>query len=370
MDNENKPVENIHDSLFWDIFSRPDNAAGFLKDFLPESIVGHLDFNYIDINKKSYLSEQYKPHYSDLVIETRFKGKPEEPVFVYFLLEHKSYIPRRPPFQMLRYMVEQWYELEKKDLLKDRLPPVFPILIYQGPKGWTPSTEFQDFINIPSNEMKAYIPSFRYFLNDTTSADEEQFKTSVVIKCWHIIARYLKEPELRDKLPGIVKLLYDFLEQDTALEYLDIFMKYLANTENRITRKDAARAIETILPERGADMIKGWAKEWVEEFIREGEEKGRQEGIQEGIEKGIQEGIERGIEKGIEKGRQEGRQEAYKAMLLEAIVAKYNFISEDMDKKINKIQSTQVIKALLGNIFKTDSLEDFDKLIDKSMGFK
>jgi hypothetical protein len=57
-------------------------------------------------------------------------------------------------------------------------------------------------------------------------------------------------------------------------------------------------------------------------------------------------------------------------MLLEAIVAKYNFISEDMDKKINKIQSTQVIKALLGNIFKTDSLEDFDKLIDKSMGFK
>jgi flagellar biosynthesis/type III secretory pathway protein FliH len=151
-------------------------------------------------------------------------------------------------------------------------------------------------------------------------------------------------------------------------------MKYLANTENRITRKDAARAIETILPERGADMIKGWAKEWVEEFIKEGEEKGRQEGIQEGIEKGLQEGIERGIEKGIEKGRQEGRQEgiqeAYKAMLLEAIVAKFNFISEDMDKKINKIQSTQVIKALLNNLFKTDSLEEFDKLIDKSIGFK
>lgn len=234
--------------------------------------------------------------------------------------------------------------------------------------------------------MKAYIPSFRYFLNDTTSADEEDFKTSVVIKCWHIIARYLKEPELRDKLPGIVKLLYDFLEQDTALEYLDIFMKYLANTENRITRKDAARAIETILPERGADMIKGWAKEWVEEFIKEGEEKGRQEGLQEGIEKGIEKGLQEGIEKGrqeglekglqegiergIEKGRQEGRQEAYKAMLVEAIVAKYNFISEDMDKKIDKIQSIQVIKALLGNIFKTDSLEDFDKLIDKSMGIK
>ncbi len=47
-------------------------------------------------------------------------------------------------------------------------------------------------------------------------------------------------------------------------------MKYLANTDNQITRKDAVKAIETIFPERGADMVKGWAKEYVDQGLQQG----------------------------------------------------------------------------------------------------
>lgn len=105
-----------------------------LKDFLPSNISNELDFTHINVDKKSYLSEEYKDQYSDLVVETRFKGNSEDPVFVYFLMEHKSYIPTRPAFQLLRYMVEQWYDLEKKGILGSKLPPIFPILIYHGKK--------------------------------------------------------------------------------------------------------------------------------------------------------------------------------------------------------------------------------------------
>nr|MBL0717179.1 Rpn family recombination-promoting nuclease/putative transposase [Desulfobacterales bacterium] len=123
--NKDKPTVNkINDKFFWDIYGRPDNTAGFLKDFLPLNILNQLDLTHIHVDKKSYLSEEYKEQYSDLVVETRFKGNPEEPVFVYFLLEHKSYIPTRPAFQLLRYMVEQWYDLEKKGILGSKLPPV------------------------------------------------------------------------------------------------------------------------------------------------------------------------------------------------------------------------------------------------------
>ena len=75
----------------------------------------------------------------------------------------------------------------------------------------------------------------------------------------------LKDPAMREKLFEIMKLLNDFLEQETAIEYIEIFMKYLANTDNQVTRTDAVKAIETIFPERGADMIKGWAKEYVDQ---------------------------------------------------------------------------------------------------------
>ena len=87
---KNQEVDKIHDKLFWDIYSRPDNAAGFLRNFLPPNILKALDLNFLSVDKKSYLSEEYKEHYTDLVVKTRLKGNAEEPVFVYFLLEHKS----------------------------------------------------------------------------------------------------------------------------------------------------------------------------------------------------------------------------------------------------------------------------------------
>ena len=227
-------------------------------------------------------------------------------------------------------MVEQWYDLEKKKLLGDKLPPIIPVLIYQGNKTWIQSVHFHDFVNIPNEKMKAWIPSFCYFLDDTTGVDEEQFKTSVIIKCWHIIGKYLNEPVLREKIIDIAKMMFELMHHDTALEYIDIFMKYLANTDNKVTREDAVKAIETVLPERGAEMIRGWAKEFVEE----------------------------------------GRREESRAMLLEAIQAKYNYLRDDIVNKINRINSTEVIKSLLRAIFQTETLDDFDKLIDKSMGMK
>ena len=73
--NENNLALNkINDKFFWDIYGRPTNTAGFLKDFLPSSIFNELDLSHLSVDKKSYLSEEYKDHYSDLVVKTRFKG--------------------------------------------------------------------------------------------------------------------------------------------------------------------------------------------------------------------------------------------------------------------------------------------------------
>ncbi|SLM33173.1 hypothetical protein MTBBW1_920004 [Desulfamplus magnetovallimortis] len=182
------------------------------------------------------------------------------------------------------------------------------------------------------------------FGRHTSGIDEEQFQTSVVIKCWHIIVKYLNDPMLRDKLVDVVKMMIEFMKHDTALEYLDIFMKYLGNSNNKLTRKDAENAIKTALPNGGAEMIKGWAKEFVEE------------------------GWKKGIQKGKQEGRQEGRQEQSREMLMEAIQAKYNYLRDDIVTKINKINSAEINKSLLRTIFQTETLDDFDKLIDKSMG--
>jgi predicted transposase/invertase (TIGR01784 family) len=325
--NENHPaVDKIQDKFFRDIYGRPGNAVGFLRNFLPPNILEALDLNFLSVDKKSYLSEEYKEHYTDLVVKTRFKGNAEEPVFVYFLLEHKSYIPVRPAFQLLRYMVEQWYDLEKQGALDNKLPPIFPILLYHGEKGWTHGVHFHDIVNIPHDDMKPYIPDFQYFLSDAATENLDRYDTSVVIKCWFMIVKYIKDPAMREKLFEIVRLLHDFLDQDEAIEYIDIFFKYLANTDNSITRKDAVEAVETIFQGRGVDMVKGWAKEYVDE------------------------------------GRDEGKLLNAREMVLEALDVKFSSSTPaDIKQQIQALNNRIMLKKLHKSAIQSKDIEDFRK---------
>lgn len=334
-DKETQSPDNIHDKFFWDIFKRPENASGFLRDLLPPAVTDKLDLSNIKVDKKSYLSEAYKSHYSDIVIKTSFKGEPDKPVYAYFLLEHKSDVPALAPLQLLRYMVEQWYDLEKKKLLQGKLPPIIPVIIYQGKKKWTPSTRFQDLVDIPVNEMSSWIPDFRYILNDTTCVDESVFKTSLMVMCWHTIVKYLDRPELRDKLDVVLHMMLDILEHNTVLEHIEIIMKYLANTKNRFTKEDAVAVMKNLLEHGGDEMVQGWAKDFFED--------------------------------GKKEGREEGREEESREMLLSAVQAKYNVLRDDIVDKISKIKSIETARSLLKATFQIDNLDEFGKLLDQSL---
>ena len=166
--------------------------------------------------------------------------------------------------------------------------------------------------------------------SDAVSEDEEKYSTSVVIKCWFIIVKNLKDSAMREKLFEIMKLLNDFLEQETAIEYIEIFMKYLANTDNQVTRTDAVKAVEAIFPERGADMVKGWAKEYVDQ------------GMQQGM---------------LTEARQ---------MVLEALDIKFSSnIPQDVFNTINIVNNRVLLKNLLGSAILSKDIEGFRKALQE-----
>jgi len=206
--------------------------------------------------------------------------------------------------------------------------------MYHGEKGWTHGVHFHDIVNIPHDDMKPYIPNFQYFLTDVTTEDVEKYNTSIAIKCWFLLVKNIKTPAMREKLFEIVNLLHEFLDQETAIEYVDIFYKYLANTDNIITKTDAVQAIETIFPGRGADMVKGWAKEYVEE------------GIVQGMEKGM-----------IFEARE---------MVLEALDTKFSTnIPTDVHELIQALNNKILLKRLLRSAIQSRDIDGFRKSIQE-----
>ena len=106
---DDTPVDEPHDRFFREVFSRVENARELLLATLPPGIVGLLDFGSFAVENTSMIGEKLDEHRSDLLIRTALSGAP---VYIYILVEHKSYADRWSLFQLMRYMFRIW-EMER-----------------------------------------------------------------------------------------------------------------------------------------------------------------------------------------------------------------------------------------------------------------
>ena len=82
-----KYIQNPHDAFVKEIFSHKEQAEDFLKNYLPQDICRLIDFNSLAIVKDSFVDEDLKKHFSDLLYEVQLSSRPG---FIYLLFEHKS----------------------------------------------------------------------------------------------------------------------------------------------------------------------------------------------------------------------------------------------------------------------------------------
>ena len=92
-----------HDELFKAAFSQLDIAKDYLSQFLPPELVRHLDLEKLNLDSNSYVDENLKEYFSDIVYTCPY-GKKEK-IKIAFLLEHKSSPPKYPHLQLLRYLM-------------------------------------------------------------------------------------------------------------------------------------------------------------------------------------------------------------------------------------------------------------------------
>ena len=105
-------------------------------------------------------------------------------------------------------------------------------------------------------------------------------------------------------------------------------MKYPAKTENPVTRAGAVKAIETIFPEEGMDMIKGWAKEYVDE------------------------------------GMQQGMLTEAKENVLETLDARFSKdVPEDVYKKVQALNNRILLKKLLRSAAQSEDIDSFREVL-------
>lgn len=143
------PAHNPHDTYVKRVLSSPEAAGVELRFLLPAPLVEHLDWATLRVLPVSFVDPSLAKHETDILyaIDLSSTGRP---VFVYVLLEHQSTLDRMMAWRFYGYLCciwERWQKDQSGPLTA--LPLIVPLLMYQGPEGWTAPRRLSELFDLP-----------------------------------------------------------------------------------------------------------------------------------------------------------------------------------------------------------------------------
>ena len=332
-------LNNPHDKLFRAVWSNSENAAGFLKHYLPDKVLQLLDFDTLEIAKDSFIEKELQDYYSDMLYKVSVAGSS---AYIYVLFEHKSYFDKNVHLQLLGYMIKIWQQCKKQQQkeqnksapasCEEKFSIVIPILIYHGQQSWPKdSAWFSSHIFSPVKELSAYIPNFKFELYDLNHLTDEQIKGTIMGRVVMLLFKYAFDPDLLEKLPNILSLMNSLLEKKTGLEYFETVLRYLFGIIDNVSVEKIKDITEkAISTKKGGKIVMTLA----EQLYKEGE-------IQ-GISIGEERGIAIGEERGEIRGKREGLSDAIELGMALKFPETLNIVMEG----VNKITNIDALKRI------------------------
>jgi hypothetical protein len=168
--NNEAPVTTAkadHDALYHRFFSDPAIVAQLLREFVAGSWLDGLDLEGMERLATKFHADTGERREGDLVWRIPRRGGGE--AYVMLLLEFQSTPDRWMALRMLVYAGLLWQQLvrEQRVLADGRLPPILPVVLYNGDPRWCVPLELRDLIGLPDESpMWQWQPQLRYHAID------------------------------------------------------------------------------------------------------------------------------------------------------------------------------------------------------------
>jgi len=323
---------NPHDALIKALLDAPERAAVVLRENLPPTVRERLSDALPKPLPGSYVDPHLQETHSDRLFEAQMHDG--RPVFVYVLIEHKSEPDAGTPVQLLGYLQRVWqrHAEQKRDgraARYRRLPPIIPLVIYNGQPSWTVPLSLLECIDAdePLLELQRdFGYQVRHLRPDEPSASYSQ--DPAIRAVFRALAWAFVEDLGREDL---IRLLRD-LPPGHPLE--KPLLVYIARVYGSVEEADVRQALEQTRPGRAEELVMTLAEQW------------------------LKRGEERGIQRGREEGRQEGRRQAAVQTLLRLIERKFGREAREASRARVEPATVGELEMWLDRILDAECVED------------
>ncbi len=320
-----------HDSGYKYLFSAPEFVRDLILGFVPDEWLHGLDFTTLEPYPGSYITEDFRSRADDVVWRIRVG---EYWAYLYLLIEFQSTVDRYMALRMMVYQGLLYQDLVRKgDISSDgRLPPILPIVLYNGQRKWTAVEDVYDLIVTVPSLVEQFKPRVRYLLVDEQSYPDGELASK------------------RNLVAALFRLEQNPLTMGEVLESLQVWLRDEPELRRMFSvwiRASLGRRIDfgEHLPEvNDLQELKIMMTDRLEEWAKEREAKGLQQGMQQGRQEGRRE------------GRQEGRQEGEALALQRLLARRFGEVSPAVLDRIGAASREQ-IEAWLDRVLEAPTLE-------------
>ncbi len=165
--------------------------------------------------------------------------------------------------------------IRKGDISSDgRLPPILPIVLYNGQKKWTASEDVYDLIVAVPSLVEQFKPRVRYLL-----VDEQSYPDRELASKRNLVAALFRLEQNPLTMGEVLESLQEWLKDRPELRRM--FAVWI-----RATLKRRVNLGEHLPEVNDLQELKIMMTDRLEEWAKEREAKGIQQGMQQGMQKG------------------------------------------------------------------------------------
>ena len=256
----------MHDAAYKDLFSYPRMVKDLLHGFAARGWSDALDFSTLEKLPAEYVSDDLRQRHGDVVWRLRFHD--ETWLYLLVMLEFQS---STDPFMAVRILVYTgllYQDLIRRGALGDdrRLPPVLPVVLYNGRPRWTAPVEVGDLIAPVGEALARFQPSQRYFLLDEGRCGEDDLPRRNLVSA--LVA--FENSDSAADLSEVAQALAVWLRDSGEDELRRAFVEWLRRVLPRRLGEGAPPVVQAL--EGGGAMLAERAKEWTGQWLRESRE--------------------------------------------------------------------------------------------------
>lgn len=286
--NNNKHISNAHDQFFRTAMADKRVAFDFLQSWLPADLYQLINLKKLELQPRSFINDLRQETTVDVLFKTEVKG---HEAYLYLLLEHQSKPDKLMPFRMLKYLcniIDQHLKTHKTQ----KIPMIYPIVIYHGKSKYPYSTDLKDLVSAPAALVDEYFLK-PFQLIDLGQIDDEILKQHTWSGAMEFALKHIYDRDFFTVVQNITYILQQMFNKG-GKKITTLVLQYGLERGNLADIEAFFKLINTQISHEVGEEIMTLAQQ----LRKEGREEGRMEGELKGQLKKEREIVKRMIEAG------------------------------------------------------------------------